>query len=167
MSRMSVPVGLHVGGLLTADSLTVPNSSVGDTQFNPADPLTAQKQYHQYQPVFSQARGASPAANTGQTIHVAYGAGTIVGFGAGFMVDESAWTGNVTVDLKKNGTTVLSSVVTLNSGTTVGSVNTVGLAVTTYVAGDVFEVVITYTAGTGTPPQGVFARAVLREAAQP
>lgn len=167
MSRLSVPSDLHVAGIISCNGLNVPNNAVKDASVDSTSPITAPKLQHQHQICWGQARGASPTANTGETIYVAYGAGTIVSFGAGFNVDESGWSGNVTVDLRKNGSTVLSGVITLNSSTVVTDVSPAGIASASYAADDVFEVVTTYTAGAGTPPQGVFCRLVVREAAAP
>jgi hypothetical protein len=66
----------------------------------------------------------------------------------------------VTVDVKKNGTSVLSSVVTLNSSNTarIAVAATIDGTQDDLVAGDWLEVVITISAGTGTLPTGVFVQ---------
>jgi hypothetical protein len=68
----------------------------------------------------------------------------------------------VTVDLRKNGTTVLSAVITLNNANTARVAVAGALSVTTLVAGDVLEVV-TATAGGGTLATGVFAIVTVNE----
>jgi hypothetical protein len=67
------------------------------------------------------------------------------------------------VDLQKNGVSILSAPVTLNSSGTnyvsqAATISSAGL-----VAGDVLEVVTVATAGGGTLPTGVFAAARITE----
>jgi hypothetical protein len=69
------------------------------------------------------------------------------------------------VDEKKNGTTILSGTVTIDNGDVAYSKTSAALSVTSYVAGDVIEVVQTVSAGTGTLPQGMTTTVVMREAA--
>lgn len=72
----------------------------------------------------------------------------------------------MTVDLKKNGTSVLTSTVTIDHTVAAYTQVAASIATNTYVAGDVFEVVVTATAGGGTLPQGLFVALITREAAQ-
>jgi hypothetical protein len=72
--------------------------------------------------------------------------------------------GSCTIDLKKNGTSVLSGAVTLDSTTAAYALKDGTVTTPAYAAGDVFEVQV--ASPSGTKPKGVFARAVLREAAQ-
>lgn len=71
----------------------------------------------------------------------------------------------VTVDVKKNNVSVLSSTVTLNSSNTarVAVSGTVNSTVDDVVAGDWIEVVITISTGTGTLPTGVFVQVEIDE----
>ncbi|HPP29036.1 MAG TPA: hypothetical protein PLV57_21225, partial [Phycisphaerae bacterium] len=65
---------------------------------------------------------------------------------------------SVAVDLKKNGTTVLSSPISLGTAVTSRSLTTGTIGTAAVVADDVLEVSIEYTAGTqGTAAKGVFA----------
>ena len=124
--------------------------------------LDPTKMRHQYCAVFAQANSAA-ASDTGRVIHVVKGAtGTVVAFRAGSIV---AATGNatVTVDLKKNGTTMLSAVITLDSSNTAYVLEEATLSVTAVVAGDVLTLVIVATVGTGALPTGLFAEVVVRE----
>jgi hypothetical protein len=70
-----------------------------------------------------------------------------------------------TVDLYKNGASILSAGVLIDSGDAAFAVLTGSISSAAYVAGDVFEVVITISAGTGTLPQGVWGQPTFREAA--
>jgi hypothetical protein len=70
----------------------------------------------------------------------------------------------VTVDLKKNGVSILTSVITLDSGNTnrvveAGTISGDG----TLAAGDWLEVTIAISAGTGTLATGVYAELILNE----
>ena len=124
--------------------------------------ISALKMQHQYAPLFAQANSAA-ASDTGRVIHVVKGAtGTIVAFRAGSIV---AATGNatVTIDLKKNGTTCLSAVITLDNANTAYVLEEGTLSVTALVAGDVLTLVIVATVGTGALPTGLFAEVVVRE----
>jgi hypothetical protein len=153
---------LHVAGNLTADSLAVPNSSVTNEKVAAGAGIDASKLDHQNIVVFAQAN-TTAAAET-RAVYVAHAAGTIEEFEAGSI---AACTGNatITVDLKKNGTTVLSAVITLDSGNTAYVVEAGTVSSAAYVAGDVLTVVVAVNAGTGALGTGVFARAMLREAA--
>jgi len=148
--------------------ITLPSASVGDAQVDSSNPITAAKLQQQYHRVYEQGRGASVASKTGEPIHVARGAGTVDSFDAGVTVAGVSWAGGgqAVVDLKKNGTSILSATVTINGSTAAFAIVSGTISTAAYVAGDVFEVVVTVTAGTGTIAQGLFVRAVFKEAAQ-
>ena len=69
----------------------------------------------------------------------------------------------VTVDIKKNGTTVLSAVVTLDTGNTAYVGELASISVPGMVAGDVLTAVIVATAGGGTLPTGVYIALTIKE----
>jgi hypothetical protein len=71
----------------------------------------------------------------------------------------------VTVDLKVNGTSILTSVITIdNTVAAYGSVAaTLAAGAATLVAGNVLTIVITATAGGGTLPTGFFCETVVWE----
>jgi len=142
-------------GTITAG--TIVNADLAD-----AAAIVATKVQHQYSPLFAQANSAA-ASDTGRVLHVVKGAtGTIVAFRAGSIV-AAIGAATVTVDLKKNGTTVLSAVITLDSGNTAYIVEEGTISVPAVVAGDVLTLVIVATAGGGTLPTGLFAQVVIRE----
>ncbi len=106
--------------------------------------------------------GATPTTRE-EILYVAKGAGTIRGFHALLNVDGSS-TG-ITVDLKKNGTTVISAPVALTDSTG-DRVSVAGtITVPAFVAGDVLSVAMIVTTSTGA--QGPHAWAVLTETAVP
>jgi hypothetical protein len=149
-ARFGGPVGL-------------PASTLANESWNPSSPLAATNQQHQYAEVHGQAHGSSASAER-RVLFIAHAAGTLVAFKVTQVV---AATGDstATVNLLKNGTTVLSASVVINNSRAAFAVQTATIAAAAYAAGDVFEIQITVSAGSGTLPQGVSALAVLREAA--
>lgn len=155
---------VQVTGRLIAPTLTLTAGTVTAAAVQAAAGIEASKLEHQYQPVFSQEGGTDAAAEV-RVVHVVKGAtADIVSFHAGSVVAATG-TGVCTVDCKKNGTTILSAVITLDNGNTAYVVEAGTLAVTSAVAGDVFTVVVGGVAST-VLPKGVFARLVIREDAQ-
>lgn len=149
------------GAVQFGSTITLPSGSIGNSQIASSAAIDATKLQHQYAKQFAQVHGTAATAER-RVIHRAKGAGTLTEFKAGPVV---AATGDstVTVDLRKNGTTVLSGTISITSGTAAFAVVTGSISSASYSAGDVFEVVQTVSAGTGTLPQGVFAEAVFRE----
>lgn len=144
--------------------LSVPALAVGNSAIAAAAGIEASKLQHQHQPVFAQPN--TTATSETRALHVCYGAtGTVIAFRAG-SIAINAGAATVTVDIKKNGTSILSAPITLNSSNTnrvvaAGTISTPGL-----VAGDLLEVVTVATAGGGTLATGVYAQAIITEAAQ-
>lgn len=150
-SRFGGPVALSDGCLI-------------DSNWNSASPLSATNQQHQYAQRHGQAHGSSASAER-RTIHIAHGAGNLVAV----KVSQSAAAAGdstATVSVLKNGTSVLATAVTIDDGDGAFSVQSgTILSAGAYIAGDVFEVSIAVSAGTGTLPQGVSCEAIFREAA--
>ncbi len=69
----------------------------------------------------------------------------------------------VTLDLKKNGVSILTAVITLDAANTPYVVEAAAIATATLVAGDVLTVVIDETAGGGTVATGVFCELEIDE----
>lgn len=139
----------------------VPNGSWGDAQIGASSPILATKLKHQYAPAYAQPHGTA-AATARAVVHVARSAGDVSAIDCGIVV-AAVGAATVTVDLRKNGSSVLTSVVTINNTHTAYTKVTGAINTAPYVAGDVFEVVVTATAGGGTLPQGLFVSAVFRE----
>lgn len=161
MSLSTLQGDYYFPGAVRIGTLVIPDSAVGDQQFNAADPLTAAKQQHQYVEKFTQASGSNAAAET-RVVHHAHAGGTVAAVHVGSVV---AATGNstVTVDVKKNGTTILSSTIVLDNGNTAYVSEAGTVSVSSYIAGDTFTVVVSVSAGSGTLPQGLFVAVVFRE----
>lgn len=147
-----------------ASSFTLPPNTVGDAQITAAAPLGVTKARRRFNRTARQANGSSIATLT-ERIHIGYGAnGTVaavrcqntgvVGSGGGM---------SVTVDVKKNGTSILTAVMTINSSTLLNAIVSGSIATAAFVAGDYFDVVVTATAGGGTLPQGLYVDVVFDE----
>jgi hypothetical protein len=148
---------LTVRGTLSVGSITLPANSIDSaSQIKAGVNIPADKTEQRVFPSWQQPNTAATAET--RTIFVARRAGTLNEVAVGSIV---AATGNstCTIDVRKNGTTVLASAIVLNNSRTartlvLGSVSGGG----TFVANDWFEVVITISAGTGTLPTGVFCQ---------
>lgn len=153
---------VYVAGNLNSQSLTVPVGTILDAAVNSAADIAATKLEHRHKLVYAQ-ESATNAASEARAMFACYGAtANVIAFEAGSVV---AATGDstVTVDLKKNGSSILTAVITLDSANTARVVESGVIATAGLVDGDVLEVVIVATAGTGTLPKGVFAGLVVDE----
>lgn len=163
--QTTLPTDLYVAGNVACKSLTLTAGCVVDASVQQNAGIQASKLQHQHQRIFSQDSTAS-AVSERKTVHVTYGASaTVIAFEAGAIAPA---TGNdtVTVDLWQNGVSILNSPITLNNSQSARQLVTSSLKSESSVAGDVFEVNVTYTHNTGTAPQGVFACLVMQESAQ-
>lgn len=145
---------------------TLPVNCVGNNNWNPTDPLSTDNQVHAIYAKLGEKRGASVTNNTGEVIHVAQAAGLVDSVQVTAAVN-SGWTGSgqVEIDVKKNGTTIMSIKPVIVGATAPFAVVDGTILTAAYVAGDVFEVVRTVTAGTGTPAQGVGVLVIFKEGA--
>lgn len=161
MSRISG--NLQVIGNISGQTITIPASSVSNGQVQALAGVDASKLQHQHQPVVGQ---AGTAADQTTVVHVARGAtGTVVGFAAG-LVGPCTGDSTVTFDLKKNGVTVLSSPVSVDSGDAAYAIVSGTVTVPALAQDDVLTVVVDATVGTGTLGTGAFASVTIREDAQ-
>ena len=149
------------GAVQFGSTVTLPSGAIGNSQIASSAAIDATKLQHQHARGLAQAHGTAAAAER-RAIHRAKGAGTLTEFKAGPTV-AAVGDSTVTVDLRKNGTTVLSGTISITSATAAFASVTGSISSASYAAGDVFEVVITVSAGTGTLPQGVYAQATFRE----
>ena len=153
----------HIIGRLSAVSMAVPADSVGSDSVDADDPIQSEKLEHQY--TLTHRQPGNVAAITADKIHIARGAGTIESVQI-LTHTAPAAANSYTVNVKKNGTTILSSPVTVDNSTAANDVIDATLSVTTFVAGDYFEVAIVSAAGTswGT---GLIVQVIIRENANP
>lgn len=155
---------LHVGGTLSAKNFTPPNSSITNAAIQGAAGIDSSKLDHRFRKHYAI---SGSAASVTIPLHVARAAGVINSIEAGSIVVCTS-TATVTVDLKKNGTSVLSggTPITLNSSNTVRVAVSGTITTTTYVDGDFFELVIVATAGGGAVATGLMVDVEFDEEAQ-
>lgn len=164
MAVTVLPTDLFVQGNVASTTLTIPASTVADTAVSATADIAATKVRHVHRVTYGQASGSASASAT-QPVHVVHGTtSTLVAFKAG-SVTACAGAATITVDLKKNGTSVLSSVITLDNANTARVVEAGTVTTSTGTAGDVYEIVVVATAGGGTLGNGVFAYAEFYETA--
>ncbi len=142
----------------SAPAACIANNAITAAAGNYVDPS---KLGQQRRPGHSQPN--TTATTETRTILVVYGAtGNVLDFRAGSIV-ACAGAATITVDLKKNGTSVLAAVITLNSSSVARVAQAATITTPALAAGDWLEVVITATAGGGTLGTGVFCQAVVQE----
>lgn len=149
-------------GLFVPDSITMPANSVPDAAIPAGANVSADKVEARVYAGWSQPNTTATAEV--RSLFVAKRAGTVTDVLAG-SIAKAVGDSTVTVDVRKNGTTILSSTVVLDNANTnrVGEVASLNSAATAFVAGDWFETVITISAGTGTLPTGVFVQLEARQ----
>ena len=154
-----MPDARWTGGTFTLGAGVVTNESIASNAAIDAD-----KMQHCYKPGtnFGFAIGATPTSRH-EIVFVASQAGTVRGFGC-LLADTGSST-SITFDLKKNGTTMLSSVVTITNATADGSVQGVVPSVTSFAADDRISIDMAVSSSTGA--QGPFAFVELEENSAP
>ncbi len=155
---------LQVDGRISSTHLDVPAQTITDAAISATAGIAAGKLQHQHQPVVAQPIGLAAADET-RVIHVVRGtAGQAYAFAAGCVV-ANVGDSKVEVDLLKNGASILSAKIEINSGHANRAVVAGTIPSGTLAAGDVLEVAIDATVGTGTLGQGTFAVLTVRESA--
>lgn len=143
-------------GAVSLPSGTVTNANIATAAGIVASKLVSRRSIGYGQP-------NSAATTETRVVFACYGTtATVLQFAAG-SIAKAVGDSTVTIDLKKNGSSILSAVITLDSGNTNRLLETATLSSTALVAGDWLEIVITATVGTGTLPTGVFVRLLLDE----
>jgi hypothetical protein len=156
---------LAINGLLTCTNFRAPPLSIGDPAVvgSPGAYVGAQKLGQQFQKEYAQPSAQAAAVET-KVIHVTRGAtGVIMDISFGAVV-AAIGAATAVFDLLKNGVSILSAQITLDSSTAAYVLKAGTLSSTTTVVGDVFELkVVSATAGGGTLAKGLFARLCVRE----
>jgi hypothetical protein len=153
--------GLYVGGGFACDTFAAPTGSITDNAILANAKVAASKLRHRYQPVYAQSNTAATAET--RALYCVLGAtGTVTHFRAGVI---GVFTGNAvaTVDLRKNGASILSAVVTLDNANVARVAEAGTVTGGSVVAGDLLEIVTTVNAGTGALGTGLFAIATIEE----
>ncbi len=145
---------LQVRGNVNCNSITLPLNAIDSAgQIKAGLNLPAEKFEQRFFPAWSQPNSA--ATSETRTLFVARRTGTINEVVAG-SIAKAIGDSTVTIDIKKNGSTILNAVVTLDNANTARIVEVGSINSGAFVAGDWIEAVITATLGTGTLPTGVF-----------
>ncbi len=139
--------------------------SVKNTEVAAAAGISGDKLEHQHRANYAQPSGSVAAAET-KVVHTVKGvAGTLKTFKAG-SVTVCTVDAAITVDLHKNGSTVLAAPIVLDIANSARVVEAGTISGAAVVAGDVLEVVVTVAAGAGVLGNGPFAYVDLYEDAQ-
>ena len=147
------------GAILGATSIAIPDNSIVNADISGEAAIAASKLQANR---CKDAQQSGTVADETIVLHVVKGAtGTLKHFTIS-QVTAPTGTSVFTVDLQKDGVTVLSAVVTANAATgaaSAGGKETGTLTVTALVAGDVLTAVIDATAsGTDTPATGAYCQ---------
>lgn len=160
MAENRIDGNLYVTGTLSMYDISLPSGVMTNTHVAAGAAFASTKLQHRHNQTYGQS-GAN--ADATQIIHVAKATGTLKTFVAG-SIGVCTGATSTTIDLKKNGTTTLTAVITLDSDNVARVVEGGTVSVTAYVAGDVFEVVVDATSDSG-DATGLFACAEFDEAA--
>ncbi|HUW30714.1 MAG TPA: hypothetical protein VM223_03815 [Planctomycetota bacterium] len=152
-------------GTLSMQTLSIPAGTILDAAVNANADIGVAKVRHLHSMTYG-ANGS--AASVTIPIHCSYAAGTIKAVKAGSIV-ACIGDSTVTVDVKKNGTSVLTGVITLDSDNTarIAEDGTLDTGQVTLAADDLLEIVIVATVGTGTLATGPFVDVVVEELGAP
>jgi hypothetical protein len=150
-----MPGARWTGGTLTLDKGVVTNDSIADSAAVDAD-----KMQHCYKPGtgFGFVIGGTPTTRE-EIVFVASQAGTVRGFGC--LLNDTGTSTSITFDLKKNGVSMLSAVVTITNATADRAVQAGAISTTTFAADDVLSIAMAVSSSTGA--QGPFAFIELEE----
>lgn len=152
---------MYVAGTLSAKNVTLPSGAINNSSIAADAGIAANKLQHQHRVHFAQPDTAA-AAET-RAVYRCYGqTGTLVGVYVG-SIGICTGDATVTVDVRKNGVTMLNTVVTLSSGNAARVGVAGNIAVSSLVAGDLVEIVVTPNAGTGSLGTGLFASLTIHE----
>ena len=158
---------IHFAGNVTFGAgVTLPNGAVTAGKVAAGASIESTKIQQRNRAPWQQGDSAANVVDGTQVVYIVTGAsGTLREFKAG-CVTPCTTGASITVDLKKNGASVLSAVITLDQTQTARQL--VGAAISTMAvaAGDVLEVVIDATPGAGTIGKGIFGYLTLDELAQ-
>lgn len=143
---------IATGGLTVVGQLGLPAGALTNTMIAALAGISGDKQQHVNRKAHAQ---SGTVASVTIPIHAVFGAtGVLKAIKAG-LITPCAGAATVTIDLKKNGASVLTGVITLNSSTAARAFVAGVLSSTALTVGDFLELVVTATAGGGTVGQGL------------
>lgn len=150
------------GALIVTDDFAAPDGSIGDADIEAAAEIDQTKQAHRLNITYSQQVGVNGASDA-RVLYRCYPAGgaTILKFGAGCTTLAGAAT-TMTIDLRKNGTTVLTATFALdNTNTIYVQEDAPGFTSTALAQGDILTAHLTLAGAN--PPQGVWVNLIVKE----
>jgi hypothetical protein len=166
MSTDNFQGNVFVAGTLQCNTFVCPAGSIADAGVaSPsagASGIQTSKLNHRYPITYNQPEGSAATSATVIAWIVKGTASVMIALDAALKV-ACIGAATITVDLKKNGTSVLTSVITFNNGTPIMTDESATIATAAGVAGDIFEIVVVATAGGGTLGQGLFVKALIDE----
>jgi hypothetical protein len=150
----------HVNGHLSAKTAALPAGTVTNAMVNGSAAIACTKM--QKPRLFYYSQNGTATSVTVPIYECRGATATIQNLRCGSIV-ANIGAATVTVDLKKNGTTVLTGVVTLDNANTARVAEAGTLSVTSMVQGDWLEIVTVATAGGGTLATGLLVQAEVFE----
>lgn len=169
MAQIQYPAGVdvHYNGTLSARTMSIPASAVGNSQIVASAGIAATKVVHQHAISHEQAGGTAVVAQT-VAKHIFRGAAEII---AVEVVPLTVPTGGdlaYTVDVQKGNASsafasILSSVVTVNSSSTTRTIQAGTITTDDAADGDTLQVVVAVSGSTGTQGQGFVVTIWVRE----
>lgn len=152
---------LYYAGAVKFKDITVNAGAITDTSVKTNAGIAASKLQHEHRIHYSQPN--TTATSEAKAAYRCRGAtGTIIGISAGSIV-ACIGSATITIDVKKNGTTVLNSTIVLDSANSAYVGETGDISVTSLVAGDVLTVHATAAAGSGTLGTGLYVSISVNE----
>lgn len=139
-------------------SISLNAGSVGNQHISgaAADIIQASKLQHVYKALTNLGFNIGDTPTTKeQIIYVASGSGTVLIFAAGLNVTGSST--SITFDLKKNGVSILTSVITVTNANTNRQIQDATISSTSFVDEDVFSIAMTVSSSTGAQGPIVYA----------
>lgn len=166
MSQSTFQGDFYVNGSLSSKTFSAPNGSITNTMVAPNAAINATKLIHQIPLLFNTAVGSAATTQT-QMLHIGRAAGEVSSVEVCCNVAPTS-SDQITVDVKKGNaasayTSILDSVVTVDSSNANREVVAGTISTVDYSAGDSFQVVLTVT---GSTTQGVCVVVNLHENAQ-
>lgn len=153
---------VNVRGALSAQVINYPAGSIVNADVNAAAAIAATKLQQQRNITYQQLNGANAAAESKQVYRVNGATATLQAFKAS-CVGVPGGDRTCTIDLHKNGVSILSATIQLDSGSVAYTAESGTFSSTSLVAGDVLTVVVTVGGSSGTHVTGLLVNVVLAE----
>lgn len=154
---MRVDENVELRGQVKCWDLKPNDGCIEDKHVSGTADIAASKMEHQHRATYAQESATTAAAAKDEVIHVVVGeTGTLQAFSAGCVV-ACLLDAIVSVDLHKNGVSILNAPIALDLNDAAYAVVAGVIDTPAVVVDDVLEVVVTVAAGGGTLGKGVFA----------